>query len=86
MDVAFSRDQPEKVYVQHRLWEQRRDVVDWLEDGAFFYVCGDGNAMAKDVRAALVRAHADVKALAPDAAEQAVRAIERCKRYLQDVY
>jgi sulfite reductase (NADPH) flavoprotein alpha-component len=86
MDVAFSRDQPEKVYVQHRLWEQRRDVVDWLEDGAFFYVCGDGNAMAKDVRAALVRAYADVKALAPEAAEQAVRAIERGKRYLQDVY
>jgi sulfite reductase (NADPH) flavoprotein alpha-component len=86
MDVAFSRDQPEKVYVQHRLWEQRRDVVDWLDDGAFFYVCGDGNAMAKDVRAALVRAYADVKALAPEAAEQAVRAIERGKRYLQDVY
>jgi sulfite reductase (NADPH) flavoprotein alpha-component len=86
MDVAFSRDQPEKVYVQHRIWEQRRDVVDWLEDGAFFYVCGDGNAMAKDVRAALVRAYADVKALAPGAAEQAVRAIERGKRYLQDVY
>jgi sulfite reductase (NADPH) flavoprotein alpha-component len=86
MDVAFSRDQPEKVYVQHRIWEQRRDVVDWLEDGAFFYVCGDGNAMAKDVRAALVRAYADVKALAPEAAEQAVRAIERGKRYLQDVY
>ena len=86
MDVAFSRDQPEKVYVQHRLWEQRRDVVDWLEEGAFFYLCGDGNAMAKDVRAALVRAYADVKALAPEAAEQAVRAIERGKRYLQDVY
>jgi sulfite reductase (NADPH) flavoprotein alpha-component len=86
MDVAFSRDQPEKVYVQHRIWEQRRDVVDWLDDGAFFYVCGDGNAMAKDVRAALVRAYADVKALAPEAAEQAVRAIERGKRFLQDVY
>jgi sulfite reductase (NADPH) flavoprotein alpha-component len=86
MDVAFSRDQPEKVYVQHRIWEQRRDIVDWLEDGAFFYVCGDGNAMAKDVRAALVRAYADVKVLAPEAAEQAVRAIERGKHYLQDVY
>jgi sulfite reductase (NADPH) flavoprotein alpha-component len=86
MDVAFSRDQPEKIYVQHRLWDQRRDVVDWLENGAFFYVCGDGNGMAKDVRAALVRAYADVKALPPEAAEQAVRAIERGKRYLQDVY
>jgi sulfite reductase (NADPH) flavoprotein alpha-component len=86
MDVAFSRDQPEKIYVQDRIWEQRRDVVDWLEGGAYFYVCGDGNAMAKDVRSALVRAYADVKALAPEAAEQAVRALERGKRYLQDVY
>ncbi|HEY7301853.1 MAG TPA: flavodoxin domain-containing protein [Xanthobacteraceae bacterium] len=86
MDVAFSRDQPEKIYVQHRIWEQRRDVVDWLEDGAHFYVCGDGNAMAKDVRSALVRAYADVKALEPEAAEQAVRTLERGKRYLQDVY
>jgi sulfite reductase (NADPH) flavoprotein alpha-component len=86
MDVAFSRDQPEKVYVQHRIWEQRRDLVAWLDSGAYFYVCGDMNAMAKDLRAMLVRAYADVKALTPEAAEQAVRDIEREKRYLQDVY
>jgi sulfite reductase (NADPH) flavoprotein alpha-component len=86
MDVAFSRDQPEKVYVQDRIWEQRRDVIDWLEGGAHLYVCGDGNAMAKDVRAALVRAYADVKALTPEAAEQSVRDLERGKRYLTDVY
>jgi sulfite reductase (NADPH) flavoprotein alpha-component len=86
MDVAFSRDQPEKVYVQDRIWEQRRDVVDWLDGGAHLYVCGDGNAMAKDVRAALVRAYADVKALTPEAAEQSVRDLERGKRYLTDVY
>jgi sulfite reductase (NADPH) flavoprotein alpha-component len=86
MDVAFSRDQPEKVYVQHRLWQQRRDLIDWLDSGAYFYVCGDMNAMAKDVRTMLVRAYADVKALIPEAAEQAVRDIERDKRYLQDVY
>ena len=72
MDVAFSRDQPEKVYVQHRLWEQRHELIDWLEGGAHFYVCGDMNAMAKDVRATLVRAYADVKALSPEGAEQAV--------------
>src|SRR4051812_1355139 len=86
MDVAFSRDQPEKVYVQHRIWEQRRDLIAWLDGGAYFYVCGEMNAMAKDVRAILVRAYADVKALTPEAAEQAVRDIEREKRYLQDVY
>ena len=86
IDLAFSRDAPEKVYVQHRLWERRRDVIDWLEGGARVYVCGDAKAMAKDVRATLVRAFADVKALAPEAAEQAVRQLESSRRYLQDVY
>ena len=86
IDVAFSRDQPEKVYVQDRIHARRRDVVDWLEGGASFYVCGDAKAMAKDVRAALVGAYADVKALAPEAAEEAVRKLEREKRYLSDVY
>jgi sulfite reductase (NADPH) flavoprotein alpha-component len=86
MDVAFSRDQPEKVYVQDRLWERRSDVVGWLDNGAFLYVCGDAKSMAKDVRTALVRAYADVKALAPDAAERAVAELERDKRYMQDVY
>jgi sulfite reductase (NADPH) flavoprotein alpha-component len=86
MDVAFSRDTPDKVYVQDKMWEQRRDLIEWLDGGASFYVCGDANAMAKDVRATLVRAYADVKGLAPEAAEQAVTALERDKRYLQDTY
>jgi sulfite reductase (NADPH) flavoprotein alpha-component len=86
MDVAFSRDTPEKVYVQHRLWERRRDLIEWLDNGATFFVCGDMNAMAKDVRAMLVRAYGDVKALSPDAAEEAVRALDKDRRYLQDVY
>ena len=86
IDVAFSRDQPEKIYVQDRLYAQRREVVEWLENGAHFYVCGDAKAMAKDVRAALVRAYADVKALSPEAAEAAVAGLERAKRYQQDVY
>src|SRR6187455_3629354 len=86
MDVAFSRDQPEKIYVQDRIWERRADLVDWLDGGAYFYVCGDAKAMAKDVRAALVRAFADVNALPPEAAEQAVVTLEREKRYLQDTY
>jgi sulfite reductase (NADPH) flavoprotein alpha-component len=86
MDVAFSRDQPKKIYVQDRIWEKRRDVIDWLENGAYLYVCGEANAMAKDVRAMLIRAYSDVRALAPEAAEQWVRGLERGKRYLQDVY
>jgi sulfite reductase (NADPH) flavoprotein alpha-component len=86
IDVAFSRDQPEKIYVQHRLWEQRRDLIDWLDEGAFLYVCGDAKSMAKDVRAALVRAYADVRALTLETAERAVAELERNKRYMQDVY
>jgi sulfite reductase (NADPH) flavoprotein alpha-component len=86
LDLAFSRDQPQKIYVQHRLWERRKDIVDWLEGGAHFYVCGDANAMAKDVRATLVAAYADVKSISPDAAESAVAELDRGRRYLQDVY
>ena len=86
MDVAFSRDTPEKVYVQNRLWDRRRDVVAWLDNGAHLYVCGDAKQMAKDVRATLVRAYADVKAMTPELAERAVVELERGRRYLQDVY
>jgi sulfite reductase (NADPH) flavoprotein alpha-component len=86
MDVAFSRDAPQKVYVQNRMWEQRRELVEWLDKGAYLYVCGDAKAMAKDVRATLVRVFADVKELSAAAAEDAVREMERGKRYLQDVY
>ncbi len=86
MDVAFSRDTPEKVYVQNKLWDRRHDLVEWLDGGANFYVCGDAKNMAKDVRATLVRAYADVKALTPEAAEQIVVGLERDKRYLQDTY
>jgi sulfite reductase (NADPH) flavoprotein alpha-component len=86
MDVAFSRDTPEKVYVQHKIWDRRAELVEWLDKGAYFYVCGDAKAMAKDVRAALVQAYTDVKSLSPEAAEQAVATLEREKRYLQDTY
>jgi sulfite reductase (NADPH) flavoprotein alpha-component len=86
MDVAFSRDQPEKIYVQDRLWERRLGLIEWLDGGASFYVCGDANAMAKDVRATLVRVYAEVKSFAPEAAEQAVAQLERDKRYLTDTY
>ena len=86
MDVAFSRDTPEKLYVQHKLWERRRDVVEWLENGAHFYVCGDAKSMAKDVRSTISRAYADVKGVSPEIAEQALAKLERENRYQQDVY
>ena len=86
MDVAFSRDGVDKRYVQHRMWERRHDLIEWLDNGAHLYVCGDAKAMAKDVRATLVRAVGDVRDLEPDAAEQTVRQLEREHRYQQDVY
>jgi sulfite reductase (NADPH) flavoprotein alpha-component len=86
LDLAFSRDQSQKIYVQDRIWERRADLIEWLDGGANFYVCGDAKAMAKDVRAALVRSYADVKSLSADAAEAAVAQLERDKRYLQDTY
>ena len=86
MDVAFSRDTPQKVYVQNRMWDQRRDLIEWLDQGAYFYVCGDAKAMAKDVRATLVKAYADVKGLSAEAAEKAVADLDRAHRYLADTY
>jgi sulfite reductase (NADPH) flavoprotein alpha-component len=86
MDVAFSRDTPEKVYVQNKMWEQRRDLIAWLDNGATFYVCGEAKHMAKDVRAMLVKAYADVKGLSAEAAEKAVSDLDRAHRYLADTY
>ena len=86
IDVAFSRDAPQKVYVQDRMWDKRRDLVDWVDGGAKFYVCGDAKNMAKDVRAAVVKAYETVKNLSAADAETQVAALERSHRYQQDVY
>jgi len=83
IDVAFSRDQPEKIYVQDRLWEQRADIWSWLEEGASFYVCGDEKAMAKDVDAALHRIIKDQSNTDPAAY---INALKKDRRYQRDVY
>jgi sulfite reductase (NADPH) flavoprotein alpha-component len=86
LDVAFSRDQPAKRYVQHTLWDARRELHAWLNDGAALYVCGDANAMAKDVHAMLLRILADQGSLDEAGAKAALDAIRRDGRYLRDVY
>ena len=86
LDVAFSRDQPEKRYVQNTLWESRSDLYAWLKDGAALYVCGDANAMAKDVHAMLLRILADQGRQDEAAAKAELDAIRRDGRYLRDVY
>ena len=86
MDVAFSRDGPEKVYVQHRLVEHAKALFDWLENGAHFYVCGDADAMAPDVHAALITIAQTAGGMDRDAAETYVRELQRGHRYHRDVY
>jgi sulfite reductase (NADPH) flavoprotein alpha-component len=86
LDVAFSRDQPEKRYVQHALWDARADLYAWLKGGAALYVCGDANAMAKDVHAMLLRILADQGRQDEAAAKAELDSIRRDGRYLRDVY
>lgn len=84
LDVAFSRDQPEKIYVQHRLWQQRAALRAWVEEGAAIYVCGDAKAMARDVHAALQRILAE--GATDEAASARLAAMQRDGRYLRDIY
>ena len=85
LDLAFSRDQDEKLYVQQRLREHGRRLYDWLEQGAYVYVCG-AIAMAKDVHAALVEIIAEHGGRSPDAAAEYVDALQRDGRYARDAY
>lgn len=86
LDLAFSRDQAEKIYVQHRMTENGKDLFAQLEEGGYFYVCGDATRMAKDVDAALhgiVETHGG---MSEDAAVDYVNRLKREKRYVRDVY
>ncbi len=86
LDVAFSRDQHEKVYVQHRLLEQAELVWQWLQEGAYFYVCGDASRMAKDVHQALITVVEQQGGLNREQAEEYVSELRKAKRYQRDVY
>ena len=86
LSAAFSRDQAEKCYVQHRLAEQQREVYDWLERGAHVYVCGSGQGMARDVHQALVEVIASVGGLGTEAAENRLAELKSAGRYARDVY
>jgi sulfite reductase (NADPH) flavoprotein alpha-component len=86
LDVAFSRDQAEKIYVQHRVRQAGKDLFAWLSNGAYLYVCGDASAMAPDVHAALldvVREHGNMDA---DDAQTWMADLTADGRYLRDVY
>lgn len=86
LDLAFSRDQEQKIYVQDRMRENGAELFRWLDEGAYFYVCGDAAQMARDVDIALHDVVAEFGGLGADAAEDYVNTLKREKRYLRDVY
>ncbi|MFC4304509.1 sulfite reductase subunit alpha [Cohnella boryungensis] len=86
LDTAFSRDQPEKIYVQHRMLEHGAELWSWLQEQAHFFVCGDASRMAKEVETALVAVIRDHGGMRDEAAEAYVKEMARTKRYARDVY
>ncbi|MFK7909616.1 MAG: assimilatory sulfite reductase (NADPH) flavoprotein subunit [Akkermansiaceae bacterium] len=86
LDVAFSRDQPEKIYVQHKMLENAAEIWQWLEKGAHFYVCGDATRMAKDVHDALLEIIGTQGDMNADEADAYLAALKKEKRYQRDVY
>jgi sulfite reductase (NADPH) flavoprotein alpha-component len=86
LDLAFSRDQAEKIYVQDRIHVRARELWDWLEEGAHFYVCGDAKRMASDVDRALQQVIATQGNLTADATKAYVANMSRTGRYQRDVY
>jgi sulfite reductase (NADPH) flavoprotein alpha-component len=86
LDLAFSRDQEHKVYVQHKMWENGEELYQWLEEGAYLYVCGDAQRMAKDVEAMLQAIVQEFGKKEAQAAKDYIKQLRQQKRYLRDVY
>jgi len=86
LDLAFSRDQEEKIYVQHRMQENAQEIWAYLQEGAYFYVCGDAHRMAKDVEHTLQQIAATQGAMSPEEARAYVKSLRTQKRYLTDIY
>lgn len=86
IDLAWSRDQKEKVYVQDKLREQGAELWRWINDGAHIYVCGDANRMAKDVEQTLLEVIAEYGAMDAEAADEFLSELRVERRYQRDVY
>src|SRR3990167_301792 len=84
--TAFSRDQADKIYVQHRMLEQAQELFNWLEEGAYFYVCGDASRMAKDVEQTLIKVVETAGQKPPEEAIAYVDVMKKEKRDRKDVY
>lgn len=86
LDLAFSRDQEEKIYVQDRMLQNGAELFAWLEQGGYFYICGDAYRMAKDVDVALHQLIAEHGQMSAKEAEDYVGLLKKQKRYVRDVY
>ena len=86
LDLAWSRDQAEKEYVQHKMLAKGKELFTWLQDGAYFYVCGDASRMAKDVDLALRQIASAEGGMSDEEAGAWVKSLQKEKRYLKDVY
>ncbi|MGD6816061.1 assimilatory sulfite reductase (NADPH) flavoprotein subunit [Metabacillus sp. 84] len=86
MNVAFSRDTAEKVYVQHRMLENSKELYEWIQSGAAVYVCGDEKNMAHDVHNSLITIIAKEGNMGKEEAEKYIAAMQQEKRYQRDVY
>lgn len=86
MDVAFSRDQAEKVYVQHRMIEHHKELFEWLEQGAYVYICGDEKHMAHDVHNILLDIIEKEGGMSREKAAEYLAEMQQQKRYQRDVY
>ncbi|GGJ37418.1 bifunctional nitrate reductase/sulfite reductase flavoprotein subunit alpha [Deinococcus roseus] len=86
LDTAFSRDQKDKIYVQHRMLQQSKELFRWMQDGAHIYICGDASRMAKDVDTTLQQILIQEGGLSEDNARDYLKTLGQQKRYLRDVY
>ena len=86
LDLAFSRDTQDKIYVQHKMYEERKSLWEWIHNGAYFFVCGDAEEMAKDVDITLHRIAREVGGLSEEDARHYIKRMRAEKRYCTDVY
>ena len=86
LDTAFSRDQKEKIYVQNRVKEQAKEIFEWIDNGAYLYVCGQKNGMSTDVENTLVEIIATEKDVDTETAKNYLEKLEEEGRYQKDVY
>lgn len=86
LDLAFSRDQVEKVYVQHKMQQSAQDLWQWIQEGAYIYVCGDASRMAKDVDATLHSIACQEGSFSEKESKEFFKSLRQNKRYLRDVY